>query len=226
MGVAEPKIYHKLTSEAEKSVLDFKTIPSFPPVWSVLDCLLLLLLFYFQIAHSVHVDSPLGPDAFHEYETLLVQDYEELLKKSEKKRLQQEREAEKLTGSIYEKNLASEDDSWRKLPSGENDQTVYADNSINSTGRVEFSAKLFVSVDHFPMIFCPLSPQVFILPSEGTVAEACLSADSENSVSPGLPSLSTGSSSDGDDVPPGATLTANFLYHLVEKVDFLSLICL
>ncbi|KAG6517837.1 hypothetical protein ZIOFF_021236 [Zingiber officinale] len=172
------------------------------------------------IAHSVHVDSPLGSDAFHEYETLLVQDYEELLKKSEKKRLQQERDSEKLTGSIYEKNLASEDDGLRKLPSCENDRTVYGDNSINFTGRVEFSAKLFVSVDHFPMIFCPLSPRVFILPSEGTVAEACLSTNSENSISPGLPSLSAGSSSDGDDVPPGATLTANFLYHLVEKFSF------
>ncbi|KAG6508939.1 hypothetical protein ZIOFF_034321 [Zingiber officinale] len=172
------------------------------------------------IAHSVHVDSPLGSDAFHEYETLLVQDYEELLKKSEKKRLQQERDSEKLTGSIYEKNLASEDDGCRKLPSCENDRTVYGDNSIDFTGRVEFSTKLFVSVDHFPMIFCPLSPRVFILPSEGTVAEACLSTNYENSISPGLPSLLAGSSSDGDDVPPGATLTANFLYHLLEKFSF------
>ncbi|KAG6519097.1 hypothetical protein ZIOFF_022586 [Zingiber officinale] len=168
---------------------------------------------------ALHVDSPLGSDAFHEYETLLVQDYEELLKKSEKKRLQQERDSKKLTGSIYEKNLASEDDGCRKLPSCENDRAVYGDNSINFTGGVEFSAKLFVSVDHFPMIFCPLSPRVFILPSEGRLTEACLSTNYENSISPGLPSLSAGSSSDGDDVPPGATLTANFLYHLLEKMD-------
>ncbi|XP_042452414.1 sec1 family domain-containing protein MIP3-like [Zingiber officinale] len=184
---------------------------------TVLQCIIYTSIS--EIAHSVHVDSPLGSDAFHEYETLLVQDYEELLKKSDKKRLQQERDSEKLTGSIYEKNLASEDDGCRKLPSCENDRTVYDDNSINFTGRVEFSAKLFVSVDHFPMIFCPLSPRVFILPSEGTVAEACLSTNYENSISPGLPSLSAGSSSDGDDVPPGATLTANFLYHLLEKMD-------
>lgn len=36
-----------------------------------------------QIGHSAYVDSPLGPDAFREYETLLIQDHDELLKKSE-----------------------------------------------------------------------------------------------------------------------------------------------
>jgi hypothetical protein len=37
-----------------------------------------------QIGHSAYVDSPLGPDAFWEYETLLIQDHDELLKKYEK----------------------------------------------------------------------------------------------------------------------------------------------
>ena len=36
-----------------------------------------------QIGHSSYVDSPLEPDAFREYETLLIQDHDELLKKSE-----------------------------------------------------------------------------------------------------------------------------------------------
>ncbi|PNX93714.1 hypothetical protein L195_g016871 [Trifolium pratense] len=31
------------------------------------------------MSHSVFPDSPLGPDAYHEYESLLVQDYEELI---------------------------------------------------------------------------------------------------------------------------------------------------
>ncbi|RRT59055.1 hypothetical protein B296_00041615 [Ensete ventricosum] len=167
------------------------------------------------IAHSAYIDSPLGPDAFNEYESLLIQDYEELLKKSGKRGLNfhQEREAE-----------ACENDGWADLASGESYQSVeasskgdiYADDSVNVTGKQE-SKKLLVSVHHFPMILCPLSPRVFVLPSEGTVAEACLSNDSDDSVSPGLPSISTGLPSDGEDVPPGATLTANFLYHLAAK---------
>ncbi|KAI4322785.1 hypothetical protein L6164_022449 [Bauhinia variegata] len=35
-----------------------------------------------EVAYSAFPDSPLGPDAYHEYESLLVQDYEELIKKS------------------------------------------------------------------------------------------------------------------------------------------------
>ncbi|RZB75621.1 Sec1 family domain-containing protein MIP3 isoform B [Glycine soja] len=69
------------------------------------------------------------------------------------------------------------------------------------------------------MILCPISPRVFVLPSEGLVAEAYLSAEHEDSISPGLPPLSTGLLSDADDVPPGATLTAHFLYHLAAKMD-------
>lgn len=71
---------------------------------------------------------------------------------------------------------------------------------------------------HFPLILCPLSPRVFVLPSEGSVAEACLSVEHEDSLSPGLPSMTTGLFSDGDDVPSGATLTAHFIYHLAAKV--------
>lgn len=183
---------------------------------------ILISAHYFQIAHSAYIDSPLGPDAFNEYESLLIQDYEELLKKSGKRGLHfhQEREAE-----------ASENDGWADLASGASYQSVeasskgdiYADDLVNVTGKQE-SKKLLVSVHHFPMILCPLSPRVFVLPSEGTVAEACLSNDSDDSVSPGLPSISTGLPSDGEDVPPGATLTANFLYHLAAKVGFIAII--
>ncbi|WOL11174.1 sec1 family domain-containing protein MIP3 isoform X1 [Canna indica] len=180
-----------------------------------------------EIAHSAYADSPLGPDAFHEYESLLTQDYEELLKKSEKKGLHFHKKSVEKSTSDYKENLTSENDGWAQLSSGEINQCVeaesqeyvYADDSINARGAEEFSRKLLVSVHHFPMILCPLSPRVFVLPSEGTVAEACLSNDSEDSVGPGLPSISNGSSSDSDDVPPGATLTANFLYHLAAKMD-------
>lgn len=78
---------------------------------------------------------------------------------------------------------------------------------------------LVVSVHHFPLIICPFTPRAFVLPSQGSVAEASLSRQHEDSLSFGLPPISTGSMSDTDDVPPGATLTAHFLYHLALKVS-------
>lgn len=172
-----------------------------------------------QIAHSAYPDSPLGPDAYHEYESLLVQDYEELVKKGEKKDVQSE-------DRILEKNISSEDEGWSRLTSSEEDITHLEASSsgrdsyedILTSHQEDVGQKLVVSVHHFPMILCPFSPRVFVLPSEGLIAEACLSAESEGSLSPGLPPLYTGLPPDGDDVPPGATLTAHFLYHFAAKV--------
>ncbi|RVW28883.1 Sec1 family domain-containing protein MIP3 [Vitis vinifera] len=173
-----------------------------------------------EIAHSAYPDSPLGPDAFHEYESLLVLDYEELVKKCETKSRQSG------DTSLLE-NLTLEDEGWSQLGPIEESisqiearpspRDLYQDNSV---GRMEdVGQKLVVSVHHFPMILCPFSPRVFILPSEGAVAEAYLSTEHEDSLSPGLPPLSTGLPPDGDDIPPGATLTAHFLYHLTTKMD-------
>ena len=174
-----------------------------------------------QIGHSAYPDSPLGPDAFHEYESLLVQDYEELAKKYATKSKQPEH------SNLKENlNMTSEEEGWSQLTSLEEDAThldaspsrrdFYKDNLLGGTEDV--GQKLVVSVHHLPMILCPLSPRVFVLPSEGSMAEAHLSVEHEDAFSPGLPPLSTGSPFDGDDTPPGATLTANFLYHLAAKV--------
>lgn len=150
---------------------------------------------------------------------MLLQDYEELLKKSNTKSGQSE------DNNFLEK-LTFEDDGWSRLTSSEEDipnleassagKDLYEDNPIGLMEDV--GRKLVVSVHHFPMILCPFSPRVFVLPSEGSIAEACLSNGHEDSLSPGLPPISTGSFSDGDDILPGATLTANFLYHLAAKV--------
>lgn len=172
-----------------------------------------------QIAHSVYPESPLGPDAFHEYESLLVQDYEELVKKAETKSTQP-------FDKNLQDNLTFEDEGWSRLTSGEEG---FPHLEASSSGRdldhknlightEDVGQKLVVSVHHFPMLLCPFSPRVFVLPSEGSIAEAYLSAEHEDSLSPGLPPLSTGLPSDGDDVPPGATLTAHFIYHLAAKV--------
>lgn len=167
-----------------------------------------------EMAHSAYPDSPLGPDAFHEYEALLFQDYEELANKHKKK-------GEEPDARKFSENLASEVEGWAQLEERDISDTltspsigvVYGD---SPKGREQ---KFVVSVQHFPMIFCPLSPRIFVLPSGGSVAQAALSTEHEDSLSPGLPPLSTGAIFDSEDVIPGATLTAHFLYHLASKMD-------
>ncbi|PHU04030.1 Sec1 family domain-containing protein MIP3 [Capsicum chinense] len=173
-----------------------------------------------ETGHSAYPESPLGPDAYHEYESLLVQDYEELARKS----LMDSSHAGE---STVKESTSAEDEGWSQLTTIEEDtlnfgsdasaQNLYEDNVIDRTGDVR--KKLKVSVHHFPLILCPFSPRFFVLPSEGSVAEAYLSTEHDNSISFGLPPISTGTTSDGEDVPPGATLTAQFLYHLAAKMD-------
>lgn len=173
-----------------------------------------------EAAHSAHPDSPLGPDAFHEYEILLVQDYEELFKRSqnstqsEKNKVLENTEIEDkgLSEPIPDKDDIYSTDAVAYLKGSHKDDPVVHEEP--------FTHRLVVSVYHFPMILCPLSPRVFVLPSEGSVAEAYLSSSQdEGSLSPQLPSHSTGSHPDGEDGPPGAILTAQFLYHLAAKMD-------
>lgn len=171
-----------------------------------------------EVAHSTYPDSPLGPDAFHEYETLLVQDYMELNKRSETK--------SGPTGDTELKEGPIEEEGWAQLPPIEDISNF---GSISNAGdslenpqilhEESEEPKLVVSVLHFPMILCPLSPRVFVLPSEGTVTEAYLCTQHESSISPGLPPLSTKSDSYSEDIPPGASLTAQLLYHLAIKMD-------
>lgn len=181
------------------------------------------IIFQLQIGHSAYPDSPLGPDAFREYESLLVQDYEELIKR------RQINSRESDDGNSKESSIP-EDEGWSQLAS-DGDAT----SNFDPTASAEFSytdgipvpaadggRKLAVNVRHFPLILCPFSPRVFVLPSEGSVTEANLSVEHENSISPGLPSISIGMPDDGEDVPAGATLTAQFLYHLATKVMMLS----
>lgn len=172
-----------------------------------------------QIGHSAYVDSPLGPDAFREYETLLIQDHDELLKKSENLDRHKEnihKEASDFTSDV---------DNYSKWGSG----VHYGSNSESSPTKRDFfddemgqvearGRRLFVAMRHFPMIFSPISSRVFVLPSEGIIADSSLSNHHEDSLGSGLPSISTGKPFDSDEVPPGVTLTAQFLYHLANKV--------
>lgn len=161
-----------------------------------------------EIGHSAYPDSPLGPDAYHEYRSLLVQDYEELVKKN---------------NPNPKKKKVEEDEGWLQLTPREDDILKSPTFSTKDIHDVD-DQKLIAYVHHFPLILCPFSPKFFVLPSEGSIAEAYLSsADQQNSVSisSGLPPLSTatGTFHDGEDVPPGVSLTAQFLYHLTTKMD-------
>ncbi|CAL4989383.1 unnamed protein product [Urochloa decumbens] len=173
-----------------------------------------------EIGHSAYVDSPLGPDAFREYETLLVLDHEELFKKCEKSNKHKD------NISYAGSDFTTETDKYSEWGSG----VHYGSNSESSPtkkilfdgdlGQLEAGGKrLSVTVSHFPMIFSPISSRAFVLPSEGIIADSCLSNQHEDSLGPGLPSISTGKPFDSDEVPPGVTLTAQFLYHLANKMD-------
>lgn len=170
-----------------------------------------------EAAHSGYPDSPLGPDAFHEYESLLLQDYEELINKHKKEHVSLEQ-------SGIGENLTNNEEGWSELDEKDISNPVappvagvlYGD---SAPAEEIAEQKLVVSVHHFPMIFCPLSPKVFVLPSGGLVAEALLSSKHEDSLSPALPSLSTGMGSNAEDTVPGALLTAHFLYHMAAKMD-------
>lgn len=165
-----------------------------------------------EIAHSAYPDSPLGPDAFREYESLLIQDYEELSNKHKTK-------FEQLDERNLSENLPSEE-GWAQLDNKDISHVFssHGVSSVDEDNSKHREQKLVVSVLHFPMMYCSLSPNFFVLPSGGSVAQASLSAEHEHSLSPGLPPLSTGVASDGEDVP-GATLTAHFLYYLASKMD-------
>ena len=93
------------------------------------------------------------------------------------------------------------------------------DNLRSTMTKEESWKQIEVSVKHFPMVFCPLSPRFFVLLSESAIAEPCLSDKFQNYLSPGLPPISMELTSDGDDIPLGATLIANFLHHLAGQMD-------
>ncbi|KAJ4892183.1 Sec1 family domain-containing protein MIP3 [Raphanus sativus] len=149
-------------------------------------------------SHSACPDSPLGPDAYREYETLLAQDYNEHTKTSNK--ISKDKGVPKFSSALESLTM----------------EPITSDNVGDSSGDAD---GLVVSVHHFPLIICPFTPRTFVLPSQGSVAEASLSRQHEDSLSFGLPPISTGSMSDTDDVPPGATLTAHFLYQLALKME-------
>lgn len=175
-----------------------------------------------EIAHSAYADSPLGPDAFHEYESLLVQDYEEMISKN-RKHSHMNSETEQVVGGDH---LRSNGDEFTQIAFTVDDDSsvgsVYGERDLrfdsNST-EIQCLSRLKVTVQHYPMLLCPVSTRVFVFPSEGAVAEACLSNNNESSLSPSLPSICTGLDFDGEDIPPGATLTAHFLYNLAAKLD-------
>ncbi|CAN6374275.1 unnamed protein product [Urochloa humidicola] len=173
-----------------------------------------------EIGHSAYVDSPLGPDAFREYETLLIQDHEELFKKCEKSNKHKDNIS--YTGSDFTTDADKYSEWGSGVHYGSNSESSPTKSNLfdGDLGQLEASGKrLSVTVSHFPMIFSPITSRAFVLPSEGIIADSCLSNQHEDSLGPGLPSISTGKPFDSDEIPPGVILTAQFLYHLANKMD-------
>ncbi|TKV99488.1 hypothetical protein SEVIR_8G047800v4 [Setaria viridis] len=173
-----------------------------------------------EVGHSAYIDSPLGPDAFREYETLLVQDHEELFKKCEKSNKYKDNISN--TGNDFTTDADKYSEWGSGVHYGSNAESSPTKRNLfdSDLGQLVASGKrLSVTVSHFPMIFSPISPRTFVLPSEGIIADSSLSNQHEDSLGPGLPSISTGKPFDSDEVPPGVTLTAQFLYHLANKMD-------
>ncbi|KAJ6319677.1 hypothetical protein OIU78_015150 [Salix suchowensis] len=127
-----------------------------------------------ELAQSAYPDSPLGPDAFHEYEILLLQDYEEIVKKIQKKASHSD------VSSNFQESLTFEDEGWSRLTSSEEDVSHC---EATSSGKYLFGE----------------SHTEYLGGKIGRFVLECLP--------------------DGDDVPPGALLTAHFLYHLAAKMD-------
>ncbi|CAO2143406.1 unnamed protein product [Urochloa humidicola] len=173
-----------------------------------------------EIGHSAYVDSPLGPDAFQEYETLLVQDHQELFKKCEKSNKHKDNISYTVSDFTTDADKHSEWGSGVHYGSNSDSSPTNRNLFDADLGQLEASGKrLSVTVSHFPMIFSPITSRAFVLPSEGIIADSCLSNQHEDSLGPGLPSISTGKPFDSDEIPPGVTLTAQFLYHLANKMD-------
>ncbi|XP_062182504.1 sec1 family domain-containing protein MIP3-like [Phragmites australis] len=172
-----------------------------------------------EIGHSSYVNSPLGPDAFREYETLLIQDHEELFKKHEKS--DKHKDNIHYTGSDFTSDTDKNSKWGSGVHYGPTSDSSPTKRALFDLGQVEEASGkgMSVTVCHFPMIFSPISSRAFVLPSEGIIADSCLSNQHEDSLGPGLPSISTGKPFDSDEVPPGVTLTAQFLYHLANKMD-------
>lgn len=175
-------------------------------------------------AHSAHPDTPLGPDAFHDYKRLLLEDFQVLVQKTKSDHAAEtklESESDNLTrtfkgfeghGQAMELNLPEQVD-HAKVADGEF--------RVETEGAMEdHSVHLIVEVKHFPMIICPLMSRAFVFPSRGMLAGAPLSHKADKALGIGLPRIDAGAVTDDDDsLPIGGTLVAHFLHHLAVQLS-------
>jgi len=108
--------------------------------------------------------------------TLLVPDHEELFKEHEKSN------KNKGTISYAGSDLTSEADKYSEWGSrvhyGSNSESIRMERNFfdGNLGQLEASGKrLSVTVSHFPIFFSPISSRAFVLPSDGIIADSCLS---------------------------------------------------
>ncbi|CAM6014712.1 unnamed protein product [Sphagnum balticum] len=147
-----------------------------------------------QDAHSACPETPLGTDSFREYTSLLLQD-------------------------LQLPSVTPKGDDASSYVQGDMESTPSRTGSTESDGRP--GLRLSITVEHLPMMLCPLTKGVFVLPSGSAEAEAPLSDNRPNSsLGPGLPAIDTGVPLDGDDyIPSGATLLAHMLQHFTAQLE-------
>ena len=118
--------------------------------------------------------SPLGSDAYHEYQILLVQDYEELKKKNNQSSIHKNNKKPK-------ENPIFEDEGWLQL-------TPVKLIPLNPNLFPVLKILMMEDLNWWLMfitslwLYAPFSPKFFVIPSEGSISEAYLSGDQENSI--------------------------------------------
>lgn len=176
-----------------------------------------------QEAHSAHPGTPLGPDAFHDYKRLLLEDFQALLHKG---KLEQATEAEIENNLSLRDNIDTEDRHGLHIDVGQREEE--SEGSVERSGKGNIAETeeevlnvgLIIEVKHFPMIFCPLTSTAFVFPSGGALAQAPLSDEIHKGIGPGLPGIDAGVViGDDDNIPIGGTLLAHFLQHLAGQLD-------
>eukprot|EP00249_Psilotum_nudum_P022712 c28618_g1_i1 orf=227-2896(+) len=205
----------RLLSDAHRYILRCLRMHS-----SIKQCIILTSVS--QEAHSAHPDTPLGSDAFHEYESLLLQDFQTLVKTAESEQIPERcgqfslGKGPKDKDQQYLSNCADDERIEPGIEVSREKSNVFD----TRESKEFFGPGLSVIVKHFPMVFCPITSRTFVLPSGAAVAEAYLSAKVENSLGPGLPCIEIGKTSDGEDhIPPGGILLAHFLQHFSGQLD-------
>ncbi|KAJ7549057.1 hypothetical protein O6H91_07G038400 [Diphasiastrum complanatum] len=170
-------------------------------------------------AHATFPGTPLGTDAYAEYKNLLLQDFDTVsgTDPAHDQIVHDPKGEENIAlaeviQSQPEVNPQEHKESPLWAPESNEDR--------DSRAASEKKKSPTIQVYYIPLILCPLTPKIFVLPSGAAIAEAPLLDSPDYSLGPGLPGIDIGVPIDGEEhIPPGAILLAFFLQHLGSQLD-------